>query len=230
MTSPENMDQLYSKLSKDFGTHLLQSFIDDKDPRSGNLVFLIGLAILAYAGVEIVNLVFRRNFGSKGINVFRMVLSVLLLFFLAYWSYSYYAEYLPEYGYIGSRSSFLATSIFYVVLAVYVIYKGVGSFGSTESTLHPSYRGDSSLLGFLIKGGWTPAKIQNLAEPLLLFALGFFLMPLNLYWGIPLMFCAISSWAHLGAEVVLDMLNQRNSLSNKGHAYNHNQSFTRVVN
>lgn len=68
---------------------------------------------------------------------------------------------------------------------------------SSVLTRHPEYKGDSHLLAFLIvKNGWSQKNVQNWAEPLFVVALGVLLATINLVWGIPIIFCALSIWAH----------------------------------
>ena len=113
-------------------------------------------------------------------------------------AFNYYFDYTPDSMYLGSQSSFLATGIFYILLTIFILVKGIKALSQqSNDAIHERYRGDSALLGFLAKGSWNPALVQNLAEPLLLLSVGFFLLPINMFWGIPLMFCAISSWLHL---------------------------------
>lgn len=229
--NPIENDQIFNTLGKSFGKYAFEGLVDSKNERATNVAVLLALALLAYAGVEAVNLMFRKNFGKKGVNVYRLLLSSLAFVVIAVVAFNYYFDYTPDSMYMGSKSSFLATGIFYILLTVFILIKGITALSQqSDHAIHERYRGDSALLGFLAKGSWNPALVQNLGEPLLLLSFGFFLMPINLLWGIPLMFCAISSWLHLLMETIMGVLGVRNLLSNKGYVHSKNKTFSEVIN
>jgi hypothetical protein len=129
----------------------------------------------------------------------------------------------------ASQSSYLATAVFYIILSLYILVKAILSKINNRRVINEAYRGDSFWLSFLMKSGWQQSLVQNLAEPMLFLAFGFFLLPVNLYWGIPLIFFAVSTWAHLGMEAVMELDEIRNSLSNKGYVYAKGSKFSKPI-
>lgn len=229
--NPLENDQLFSQLGRSFWKYAFEAIVDSKNDRNSNVAILLALALLAYSGVESVNLIFRTNFGNKGVNVYRLILSVLSFTVVTVFAFKNYFNFNQDSMAIGSESSFLATGIFYILLILYILIKGIRSFfQKSTNVIHERYRGDSQLLGFLIKGNWSPSLVQNLAEPLLLLSIGFFLLPINSLWGLPLMFCAISSWIHLLMESIMSVVGIRNILADKGYVHSKNKTFSEVIN
>lgn len=223
-------NEVFNRLTGAFYKYFFESFVNSKDERSGNVATLLFLAILAYAGVEASKVLFRKNFGVNGISIGRLFLSSIAFIILGIVTYYYYSGFDTETAEMGTQSSFLAASLFYFILAIYIFLKGMLS--RKQNALHPNYRGDSSVLGFLMKGkrGWKQSTVQNVAEPLFLLAIGIFLSAVNLWWGIPLVFCAISVWLHLAMEAIMGVGEISELLSNAGYAYSKGQSFSEVVN
>ena len=156
------------------------------------------------------------------------MLSAAAFLAIAIFSLSNYFDYVDEEKYtaIGSQSSMLITSVFYLFLTIYIVYNG---WQKSDQVIDPHYRGDSIWFSFLISAGWTPAKVQNLAEPLTLMAIGVFLVPINLYLGLPLVFCALSYWGHMVYEYVKGVGILADTLSNEGHDYSRKTAFSKVI-
>ena len=220
-------EQIFSSLSNNFFKYLLATFTDSKDSKASNMVILLALAILAYAGVEAIKLIFRNNFGSKGVSTTRFVLSVIAFLAISGASYSMYSGYDNSPMDWASKSSFLMTSLFYLFLSASMIYKGGVKKRNTE--VFSSYRGDSSVLSFL-SSEWKQSTIQNFAEPLLCLALGVFLLPYNMLMGIPLIFCAISGWLHVALESFANLGGLRDTLSDAMAPRNRETKFARAEN
>lgn len=228
---------IFERLTQSFWKYLFASLVEtdagkNKQGRSVDLhliLFLIILALLGYAGVESIHLIFRNNFGKKGINMTRLIISVIAFGLLAFIAYRYYAGFTVDDSTIGSRTSFLYTTIFYSALSILLVYKSFNSV-TNDTNILEAYRGDSYLLGFLTKGekGWKQSTVQNFYEPLTLLSVGVFLTPINLFWGIPLIFCAISFWIHAILESSLKVINYRNYLSDQRGYFDEN-SFISVV-
>lgn len=227
----EQMNELFSMLSKSFWQYLLESFTaGSKNPKKDeatNMAMLLLVAILAYAGVEAVKLLFRSNFGKGGVSTTRMVLSIIVFLLLAGFSFQFYYVYDADPTDWASKSSLLATAIFYFFCVVYMIYNG--GIKSRNNNVHPNYRGDSALLGFLVVN-WKQSMVQNLAEPMLCLALGVYFLPFSYLWGIPLIFCAISAWLHLAVENVMKLGWIRDGLSDVMSPRNRQKQFSRVTN
>lgn len=225
-------DDAYDKLSSSFFKYLFEGMLNEKEERAKKLAFLFAIIILAYAGVEAVKLFFRTDFGKKGLHIWKVLLSVSAFIFIAFFTLNAYYDY-PRYENVGaSRQSFLYTAIIYFVLAISLIIKAVSEFKKRGSTnVDESYRGNSTVLSFLSDSGWEQSKIQNLAEPLLVFAMGIFFLPINLFLGMPLIFCALSVWIHYGYEYLRGLINARNNLADKkGKPQNTRRTFARVIN
>ena len=227
-------EEMFSELSGSFLNYAFNGLMSEKDDKSKKIAMLLAIVIFAYAGVEAVKLIFRNNFGAKGLDIWRLVLSfgafigIGLIAFNDYSTYGEY-EYLADYG---SKNSFLITTILYSVLALYILVKGIIEVRkrSTNSVLS-SYRGDSTILSFLKDSGWSQSKIQNFAEPLLVLAIGIFLSPINFLLGLPLVFCAISVWIHFGYEWIRGLVNKRDNLSdNMGFPEQQERRFSQAIN
>ena len=111
---------------------------------------------------------------------------------------------------------------------IFLSIKAISQRGKNEQ-IHPSYRGDSYVLGFLEKRGWTQAKIQNVAEPLLVLSIGVLLSVYNILLGIPLIFSALSVWIHYAYEAIGGLIEARDMLSDvKGMPQNEPKEFSEV--
>lgn len=222
-------DEYFNKLSDNFFKYLFEAFTDDsKDSRASTILFLIVLAFLAYAGVEAVKLIFRSNFGRKGVSIARLVISVICFLTIGVFSYYYYVNYDGSGIGWASKSSFLASVITYSFLSIFILFKGV--FKRNNLKVNQNYRGDSTLLGFLVNDNWKQSQIQNFAEPLLCFVIGIYFSSFNLLWGLPLVFCAISAWLHLGVETFVHLRSLRDNLSDKDSPRNRKTAFSRASN
>lgn len=222
-------EAIFKQISTSFPKYLFESIVNGKDERTSNVVVLMSLALLAYAGVETTQLAFRRNFGKKGVSPTRFVLSSIAFFVIAWFAYSFHTgKFIGDWW--GAQSSFLFTAIFYLILGLYTLITGIiAASKDNPNVFDEFYRGDSFLLSFLVAGGWKPSLIQNLAEPLLLFAIGVFFLPYSLLLGLPLVFCAISTWLHAGLEFYLEVGEERNRFANEGHLYSKNRKFSKII-
>lgn len=216
-----NTDDLFSTLLR----VVLKNFFlpnnsgNPKDNRAENELMLAAIGLLAFVGADALMVVFRKNFGSRGLNLFRVVLA-----FLAFWAFSAICYILsrPDSNIdpsFGTRSTYLIASGFYALFGLYVLIMGI--WHKRESAhqppdLHPYYTGDSHLLDSLVtKSGWSQVNVQKWAEPLLTLVLGGLLATINLLWGLPLVFCAFSIWGRqiveylIGSNPVNQQLKQR---------------------
>lgn len=221
----KNTDDVFESLSGSFFKYLIDSS-DDKNKSAQMRLMLVALAILAFVGVEAVKVIFRSNFGSKGLSLFKVILSAIAFGVISGVCYSIWKDNPSDMSEVGSPRSFILTAGFYAVFAVFILVKGIMQKTKPNDEVHPQYRGDSTLLGFLMKDGWSQAKVQNLAEPLLILALGAFLSAVNLFWGIPLVFCAISVWLHMIMEAVFGVSQVRDVLAEKGYQISRDTGFT----
>lgn len=222
-----NSDDVFDSLSGSFFKYLIDSE-DDKNKSAQTRLMLVAIAILAFVGVEAVKVVFRKNFGSKGLSLFRVILSAVAFILLAWLALEMMAD--PDAAEVGTQASFKYAAGFYVLFALYILVKGIIEKVKPNSSVHAQYRGDSILLGFLMKAGWSQAKVQNLAEPLFTFAIGLFLSAVNPIWGLPIVFCAISVWLHLIMEAVFGISQVRDVLAEKGYQASQKSQFNEVTN
>ena len=176
------------------------------DKKAENELTLAAIGILAFVGADAMKVIFRANFGSQGLSLFRVVLAFIAFLMVAASGIICFGD--PEFDLdprLGSHESYIIVSIFYVFLAFYVLIKGIKhKKGSSTLNIHPDYAGDSILLSGLIKkDGWSQRSVQNWAEPFFILTLGGLLTAINFMWGIPIIFCALSIWAHQIAGYVL---------------------------
>lgn len=222
----KNSDDVFESLGGSFFKYLIDS-TDDKNKSAQMRLMLVAMAILAFVGVEAVKVIFRNNFGSKGLSLFRVILSAIAFGVITGVSYTMWMENSSDMREFGSPMSFIMTACFYALLTIFVLVKGiVQKTKKPNDEVHPQYRGDSVLLGFLMKEGWSQAKVQNLGEPLLTLALGIFLSAVNLIWGIPIIFCAISVWLHLIMEAIFGVSQVRDVLAERGYQMSKDAGFT----
>lgn len=229
----KNSDDIFDSLGGSFFKYLIDS-TDEKNKSAQTRLLLFGLGILAFVGVEAVKVVFRKNFGSKGLSLTKIILSSIVFGGLAWFSYNYWQNPDEISSDMGSEISFEIATFFYGFLGVFILIRGIIQKAKPNEKVHYNYRGDSGLLGFLVKDGWSQAKVQNFAEPLFVLALGVFLSAVNLVLGVPLMFCAVSVWLHMLMESIFGVSQIRDKLAEKG--YNNGKlkskesSFTEVKN
>lgn len=230
--------ELFANFSEGLFKYALDAFVGTGNKNKGNnmmiilaliLVLFIFIALI-YAGVETVKLFFRNNFGSKGVSMIRAIISAIAFLVLAYLCFTGYSDFYFDYEAYGSQESFLFASITFLFVGLIVFVKAILARVRDNKVYDPIYRGDSNLLSFLVKGGWNQSMVQDLAEPLLFLALGVYLFSFNYIWGLPFIFCAISTWLHLGIEAVFGFFDERKELTNEGYAYTHNRKFSNVVN
>lgn len=168
------------------------------DNRAENELMMAAVALLAFVGADALKVVFRKNFGRDGFSMFRVVLSFIAFLLIA--GIGFYLGIADEDidPAVGTPLTFLLGGVFYTLLGFYVLLKGIlHKRRSKQLSVHPTYRGDSHLLAFLIKNsGWSQSSVQNWAEPLFTLVLGCLLASINLLWGAPLVFCALSVWGY----------------------------------
>jgi len=146
------------------------------------------LIILAYAGVETVKLLLRKGFGKKGVSISKAVISSIVFFVLAGYSYTYYSAYPSYVADYGSQASFLYASVVFLLVGLVVFLRAVMVQIKNSQVIDPIYRGNSNIFGFLIKDGWSPSLVQDLAEPLFFLSIGVYLLSFNFIWGAPFIF------------------------------------------
>lgn len=223
---------LFRKMANGLLSYALEAFFGNTAKEKGNnmviflamIIFLIVFVILLYASCEVVFLLLRNKFGTKGVKKSRALLASILFLGLSYFSYKCYIDYYGDIMSFGSEESFFYASLTFLVVGVIVLFKGITVGGKDDfDVVDPIYRGNSWLLGGLVKEGLKQSVVQDILEPLLFLALGFFLFSYNFIWGIPFMFCAISCWFHLGIESLFGFFGIRRDLSNEGLIYTQNR-------
>jgi len=160
----------------------------------------------------------------------RVFLASIVFLVLAYFCYSSYSDYFGMMTELGSETSFLYAAITFVLVAITVLTKGLTAGGKDDDdVIDPIYRGNSWLLGGLIRDGVKQSVVQDIAEPFLFLALGFFLFSYNYIWGIPFIFCAIACWLHLAIESIFGFFGERRDLSNQGHLHSKNYAISKII-
>ena len=194
------------------------------------LICLAALIALLFAGAEVVYLLTRNKFGTQGVKRGRVFLGSLSFMALAYFCYKSYTDYYGDVMDWGSEVSYLYATISLFIVGLIVLVRGLTVGGKDDSdVIDPIYRGNSWLLGGLVKEGIKQSTVQDLAEPVLFLAIGFCLFSYNYIWGLPFMFCAISSWFHFAVEAGFGFVNERRELSNKGRVYTQNRTMSKVI-
>jgi hypothetical protein len=183
------------ELSKRFTTQWMSDLINGGNPASNRMAWTI-LAMLSFVGEEAVQIVFRKNFGIGGLSVLRIVVCFLLFELVAVLCFFLGTHPMESRAVIGSSASFTWAGMFYVVLGFIVLIKGfMGMAKAKKSNRFDKFTGESAILSFLGKDGWSQSRIQNVAEPVLTLAVGVALSFVNILWGVVIIYCGISVWA-----------------------------------
>lgn len=225
------MEEKRDDVFKRMGGSLFRNWIESsggKNEAAETRFMLLLLGIIAFVEVEAVKVIFRKDFGSQAISFVRLLISVLIFSTLAFYFFVFSFDTDESIEFIGSPLSFKLAGLFYGFLSLYVLFRGIVFKLNPNKEEKADYQGSSHILAFLKKDGWSQEKIQNLAEPLLLIVIGLFLIPINLFWGIPLVFSALSVWIHLGLETFLKANHSVNNTDEKVHSKTSEIDFTEV--
>jgi hypothetical protein len=229
------LDQGFDKLSTGFGHYLMESIFEpsgSKGKKQGaTFSALFFVALMTYAGVEFVKIIFRKNFGKMGLNSVKLVLVGLILAVVAAVAFFSYGaeETTKSVFWRGTKNIEFWTGILYSFLLIYVAIVGFKEKGKNVHAIHPAYRGTSKVFKFMINEGWKPSKVQDLIEPLSLLALGVALLPFSILLGAPFIFFSISYWLHLFVEGIMDFHAARENLANQGHRVDEESGFVEVI-
>jgi len=151
--------------------------------------------LLVFIGVEAIKTFCRKDFAVTQRGMLRFVFCFLAFGGIAAFSFSMInsrESYAIQYG---TPQSHLVTGLVYAVTALYILITGMLQFTATrDGSPGLTLNGRSYLLGFLTKDGWKESTIQNLAEPLLLIAIGTALCFYDPYGGVPFIFCGAAVW------------------------------------
>lgn len=178
----------------------------EKPPPTAIAILIITLfALLTFLGNKAVETVFRKHIEVKKWDLFLIILTSIGFMGLSIASFVMMNDFdIAEANGTFISDSFLVTGILLVVLAVYIMAKGIRYFRKPVK-----YAFRQSILTSLEKEGWSQRKIQTLGEPLLVVIIGVTCFLLNPIASLGLIFCAISVWIHLLKDKILE----RNSLA-----------------
>jgi len=183
------------ELFKRFWGQLASDIVNGGTPASNRITWL-ALAMLAFVGEEAVQVLFRRKFGVGGLDPIRIIVCFLLFEIIAVIFFILGTNISESMEVVGKQSSFTWAGVFYLIVGLVVLIKGfLGISKARKSGLHNNFAGESALLSFLGKDGWSQSKIQNIAEPVFTLSMGVALSFVNIFWGIPIIYCAFSVWA-----------------------------------
>ena len=178
-------------------------------------VLFFALLILLFVGDEVVKLLFRRNFGASGIHWWKAVLCTLAFGGCGISAFQIGFEINASEAQFYGPLSFMVAGALNVGLSCFLLYKWL--ILPRNRLAHKYYRGDSTALSFLLEKGWSQSRVQNFAEPLTLLCAGTLLSAINPMLGLPLMFCAVSSWLTYAMEAVTGRSDVRDALAQRGH-------------
>lgn len=216
-------DDLFESLN--WSAFRLLPDLTQEKPNAAVLKFLFFiLLILLFVGDEAVKLIFRKGFGTSGVHWWKVLLCIGCFGGLGWTALEIGMDEYSEIPPMFSRFSFYIAGGFNIGLAIFLFYKGF--IQRRNKLAHKYYRGDSTLLAFLMGKGWSQAKVQNLAEPLTILGVGAMLTVLNPFLGLPLAFCAISSWFTYAADSFAGFSHVRDTLAIHGHQSNKTEDFS----
>lgn len=219
---------------------LLPSLADDNNGKGAapsvvlKIMFFL-LLLLLIVGDEAVKLIFRKGFGTKGVHWWKATLCTvcfggiglgMLAFGVGAALSSLPNENLGVLYWWSTSVSLVVGGSLLTYLAGLIAYK---AFLLERNREQPEYyRGDSSLLAYLMDKGWSQSRVQNVAEPLALLAASVALILVNPICSAPLAFCAVSSWVVRAAEAFMRLSQVRDMLANRGYEITQADSFSTV--
>jgi protein-S-isoprenylcysteine O-methyltransferase Ste14 len=170
-----------------------------KDADPGKMIaalFFLGLGLL-FTGAEAMKIVFRRDFAKDTVGIVQIIIASLIFIGCGV------AGLIPAIAmtignvedagsYFESPLSFAITGLFYLMLGIWIFIKGLREWNLSLENEEGTALGESTFLGFLKDSGWSEFKISQRAEPLTVLALGILLSGINIFMGIPLLFCAVT--------------------------------------
>lgn len=221
-------NDVFDRLGRSFLSLMLES-TDSKKEGGETKLILIGVALFSYLGNEVIKVVFRQNFGSNGLSLLKSILASLSFVLWAIIALLIIKNDSEELSWVGNQTTLNITFGTYIVLAIFVIVKAVAQKAKPNERANPNYRGDSKLLSFLMKEGWSQAKVQNMAEPASVLALGVFLSAISLMLGLPLVFCALSVWLHSLIESFFGLSQLRDELAESGSNPSGQKGFSQIM-
>jgi hypothetical protein len=198
----KNKDELAKGLSGQIVTDTMKG-IGVKDKSALIRLILSTIALLAVIGEEGVQVIFRKNFGKKGLSPFRIVACSILLGVISFLSFKSFFD--IDFRFVEANSTtFVLSGIFYLIFALLILIKGFVAIKEAEdSKEHPEFAGDSELLSFLVKENKSnQQRVQLLEEPVLVLAIGVLISSINFLWGLPLVYCAFSVWINKIVETI----------------------------
>lgn len=167
---------------------------DGNEPNFGRLIlaaFFFSLAFI-FCGAEAMKVIFRRDFAKDTVGIVPIIVAAIAFIGWGGWciGVSFYAT--EDFSVIGSPLSFAVTGVFYLILGIRVWARGAREWNLSNNYEGGTALGKATLLSFLIESGWSEYKSKQIGEPLIVLALGILFSGINILWGIPLLFCAVS--------------------------------------
>lgn len=219
-----NSDDVFKKISGE----VVKNYFEPSDNKKANTKFWYALlGVLFFVGSEAVKVIFRKNFGKKGLDTIRLILCSIALILIG--GSAFFLSKSSKYAFDSdSQTWFIVAAVFYVILGIYTLVKGLGDIAKAgqNNNAATNYKGDSNLLGFLVTEGYTQSKVQNMAEPFLLIAVGVFLSSFSFILGLPLIFCAVSVWVEQMIEKIFGVNQVEETLNQKGYNQSKDGGFT----
>lgn len=213
MSSLEN--EFFSQLTKQA---LRDSNAPMEDTKASDRFTWALIGILAFVGVEAVKVTFSNDFKKRGVNTIRLFVCAACFIALAALAFYLHGKPIQETAKYGLAGSFIPVAIFHIFFATFILVKGFKgirkaeepvisiplldkhfpaiNYGNKGNSKTARHRGDSHLLSFLLKDGWSEDAIRYFAEPVTFIAIGTGLSFINLLWGLPIVFCGLSVWIH----------------------------------
>lgn len=223
-----NSNDLLKKMTGQAAKHM----VDVTGEENGSAIFRLLLTIcgiLIIVGAEAVKIVYRKNFGVAGFDIFKLIACVLCLggvSALAFEQVNSFDNFALE---SGTNTTHFITGILYALLALYVLVVGiVHAVKAAKDNQHANYNGESNLLGFLLKEWRSEEAIQYGAEPVLTIAIGIFLLGFNKLAGWPIIFCGISVWVNYLIEAFLGGQSSRQTAEKLNQQYNQTEQFIEI--
>ena len=198
-----NSDNLFSGLVGRAINEGINSTQKDNNPAAVRL-FLALAGIVLFVGAEGTKVFFRKNFGTKGINIFQLILCCLTFIAIGIVCVGLGLDN-PHDSFINGIGffSFLVTGVFYVTLGIWILRKGIlEKIKAGKNNFQSDFKGETDVLKVLEERGWSQNKIRYLGEPLYALLLGLVFAIFNPIGAIPLVACAISVWGHAIMEFI----------------------------
>lgn len=217
------------EIEKQKNTYLPNGQRPKVDPALDDKILVLMLGIIAMVGVEPLKVIFRKNFGKKGIKVLTLLIACFAFFVIGIviLMMGIKNKNLPT-GSLDGQISYIITGLFYIILCFFVLIKAILLIRDAKH-INQDYKGDSHLLRFMASKWWSRERIQGIAEPFYTIAFGIcFSLNVNILGGLPIVVCGLSLWGYMIMEKLFFGNRMENQIVSSNERLNKSDEFNNV--